>query len=115
MRPHWRYRCTTLCNRGSTLAALEDPFQVGDETRLVRVISQLGAADIGLRFLEDRAEIDIGDIAGLVVRTELIPLYAGQSASLLHHHHATDLFHSLVAEADEEFRKAALRVRASST
>jgi nitronate monooxygenase len=44
-------------------------------------------------------------------RSDLLPLYAGQSASLLRHHHAADLFHSLVTETDEAFRKAKSRVR----
>jgi nitronate monooxygenase len=42
-------------------------------------------------------------------RIDLLPLYAGQSASLLRHHHAADLFHSLVTETDEAFRKAKAR------
>jgi len=45
-------------------------------------------------------------------RSDLIPLYAGQSASLVRHHQAAELFHALVAATDEEFRKAALRSRA---
>ena len=44
-------------------------------------------------------------------RSDLLPLYAGQSASLLRHHHATELFEALVAETDEAFNKAALRSR----
>lgn len=44
-------------------------------------------------------------------RGDLIPLYAGQSASLLRHHSAGELFRALVAETDEEFRKAAGRSR----
>jgi nitronate monooxygenase len=40
-------------------------------------------------------------------RSDLIPLYAGQSASLLHHHSASELFGALVAETDEAFRSAA--------
>lgn len=39
-------------------------------------------------------------------RSDLLPLYAGQSASLLRHHRAAELFHALVAETDEAFRKA---------
>ena len=42
-------------------------------------------------------------------RSDLIPLYAGQSTSLLRHHSASDLFHALVVETDEAFRRAALR------
>ncbi len=47
-------------------------------------------------------------------RSDLIPLYAGQSASLLRHHSASALFHALVAETDEAFRRAALRVPAAA-
>jgi nitronate monooxygenase len=47
-------------------------------------------------------------------RSDLIPLYAGQSASLLRHRHATDLFDALVMETDEAFREASLRSRAGS-
>lgn len=44
-------------------------------------------------------------------RNDLLPLYAEQSASLLRHHHAADLFHSLLTETDEAFRKAKSLVR----
>jgi nitronate monooxygenase len=37
-------------------------------------------------------------------RTDLIPLYAGQSAPLLRHRRATELFRALVAETEEAFR-----------
>ena len=44
-------------------------------------------------------------------RSDLIPLYAGQSASLLRHHSASELFQALVAEADEVFRNLAKSYR----
>jgi len=40
-------------------------------------------------------------------RSDLIPLYAGQSASLLRHHSAGELFGVLVAETDDIFRSFA--------
>jgi nitronate monooxygenase len=47
-------------------------------------------------------------------RSDLVPLYAGQSASLLKHRHAADLFQALVRETDEVFHKAASRSRAAT-
>jgi nitronate monooxygenase len=97
------------------------------QTMLTRAFSGRLARTIRSDFAE-RAASEPGEVApypaqGWLVRTlraaaieqgrnDLIPLYAGQSASLLRHHHATELFHALVAETDEEFRKAALRSRA---
>jgi nitronate monooxygenase len=44
-------------------------------------------------------------------RSDLIPLYAGQSASLLCHRNASELFHALVSETDDMFGSAAQKVR----
>lgn len=44
-------------------------------------------------------------------RSDLIPLYAGQSALLLRHHSASELFAALIAETDDVFRDAAGRSR----
>ena len=53
-------------------------------------------------------------ISVIDLRRDPARVYAGQSASLLRHHSASALFHALVAETDEAFRRAALRVPAAA-
>jgi nitronate monooxygenase len=47
-------------------------------------------------------------------RSDLIPLYAGQSASLLRIRSASGLFHALVSETDDAFGNSALRSHAGT-
>jgi nitronate monooxygenase len=46
-------------------------------------------------------------------RSDLIPLYAGQSASLLHYRNASELLQALVSETNDVFRSAVQKARSA--